>query len=363
MTQEIIIAEGHGVPAESAPDLGIYAEKPRAEGTWRSYVTDFDGFARWAAGLGYSLRFPIDPRRVAQYALALHFERGRKPRTIRRMVTAISIAHQTPRAFWRRFAERHPEAAAGAPVDAVPTGPLPFDTRHPELVAVLANIDRQADRRPNKRAPLMMKHVGEFLRGLDLSTTRAKRDRAMILLAFLGGRRRSEVSRLDTAPGGTGDGWIEFQDRGLVIHLARSKTNQVGRAESYALERVPDQPLVCPVAAVRDWMAAADLSADEPAPLFPAPKGGRDKHIEDRVVWRLAKRVAEAQGMDPRAFGGHSFRRGHATQARELGADMTEIMRTGGWRSETMVREYIDQVDQWKATGSKLTQAWAAAEG
>ena len=58
-------------------------------------------------------------------------------------------------------------------------------------------------------------------------------------------------------------------------------------------------------------------------------------------VGPIVKRAAEAAGLDPAKYAGHSLRAGLATQAYLNGAGELAIMRQTGHRSLQMVRRYI----------------------
>jgi integrase len=73
---------------------------------------------------------------------------------------------------------------------------------------------------------------------------RGLRDRAILLIGFAGGLRRSEITGLDCGPEQTEDGagWIEFLDQGVVIRV-RGKTGwrevEIGRGSKRCGRRGP----------------------------------------------------------------------------------------------------------------------------
>lgn len=137
------------------------------------------------------------------------------------------------------------------------------------------------------------------------------RDRAMLLLGFAGGLRRSEIVALDIGRDQTEDssGWIEILDKGMLVSL-RCKTGwrevEVGRGSSDA---------TCPVIALQTWLKLARIAH---GPLFRRVTGqgkaiGADR-LMDHEVARLVKRTALAAGLRgdlsegerERLFAGHS---------------------------------------------------------
>ena len=63
--------------------------------------------------------------------------------------------------------------------------------------------------------------------------------------------------------------------------------------------------------------------------------------LGDKAVAFIVKRAAQAAGLDPTRYGGHSLRAGLATSAAAAGASERAIMATTGHRSVQMVRRYI----------------------
>jgi len=95
-----------------------------------------------------------------------------------------------------------------------------------------------------------------MLETLDRDTLRGMRDRAMLLIGYTGGLRRSEIVGLHLKADQTEDGrgWIEILDKGMLLTL-RGKTGwrevEIGRGSSDAN---------CPIAAVETWVKFAKLA-------------------------------------------------------------------------------------------------------
>ena len=66
---------------------------------------------------------------------------------------------------------------------------------------------------------------------LDLGSLRGLRDRAILLVGFAGGLRRSEIVGLDCGARQTrdGTGWTEILDKGILRHAARQDRLARGR--------------------------------------------------------------------------------------------------------------------------------------
>lgn len=166
------------------------------------------------------------------------------------------------------------------------------------------------------------------------------RDAALLLVGFSGAFRRSELVGLEIRD-------VAFTADGLEITLRRSKTDQEGRGRLVALP-FSGSPEMCPVRALRAWLDVASITA---GPIF--REVTRYAHVEDaalsgRSLSRLVKKAAEAAGLDPSVFSGHSLRAGFVTQAKLKRKDEASIMRQTGHRSVAMVRKYDRRADLWR---------------
>ena len=159
------------------------------------------------------------------------------------------------------------------------------------------------------------------------------RDRALLLVGYAGGFRRSELAGLDV------EDVTETAD-GLVLRVRRSKTDPEGKGSSVALP-YGSAAATCPVRSYRAWIAAASLTL---GPAFRAV----DRHgrvaagrLDAGSIARVVKRAAAAAGLDPARYAGHSLRAGFATQAFLNGVAEVSIMRQTRHKSLNTLRKYI----------------------
>jgi len=113
---------------------------------------------------------------------------------------------------------------------------------------------------------------------------RGSRDRALLLVGFTGGFRRSEVVELDV------DDVSETAD-GLVVRQRRSKTDPEAKGTTVALA-YGSTAAICPVRSYRNWIAAAKITS---GPAFRSVdrhgRVGRGRMNAGSVA-RLIKRAA-----------------------------------------------------------------------
>jgi len=195
-----------------------------------------------------------------------------------------------------------------------------------------AGIRRTLGTAPHQARPILVEDLKAMLAALP-DDLRGLRDRALLLIGFVGGFRRSELVGLDVED-------VTEEAEGLRINIRRSKTDQDGAGREIGILR-GRHPLTDSVAALAEWREAAGI---EEGPIFrEVDRGDRvgSERLSDRAVSRIVKQAAERVGIDPATVSGHSLRSGLATSAAAAGAPERSIMRTTGHRSEAMVRRYI----------------------
>jgi integrase len=282
-----------------------HASDAKAENTKRAYRSDWRQFEEWSAGLHVS-PLPATPEVTAAYVTHLA-EMGRKPSSIDRALVAISQAH--------KLAGYNPSPTASVAVHETLKG----------IRRKLRTAQRQA-------APLLVGHIRRIVELLPDNLS-GIRDRAVLLVGFAGGFRRSELVGLDIEH-------ITYVPEGFVITLTSSKTDQEGQGRKLGIPfgRKND---TCPVRALRAWLNAADIDS---GPLFRSVSrhghAGKSR-LSDKAVVFIVKRAVELAGYDPNQFSGHSLRSGLASSAAQAGKSERQIMAQTGHRSEKMVRRYI----------------------
>lgn len=233
----------------------------------------------------------------------------------------------------------------------------PMDRSDRHIATVLAGIRRKHAKPPRQKEAVlgedikaMVNTLGHDLRGL--------RDRAILLLGFAGGLRRSEIVGLDIVRDDKSDGhgWIEiFPDQGVLVTL-RGKTGwrevEVGRGASSE---------TCPLAALESWIRFGRIAR---GPLFRRIfKDNKTVDVErlsDKHVARLVKQTALAAGVrsdlpeGDRAllFSGHSLRAGLASSAE---IEERYVQKQLGHASAEMTRKYQRRRDRFRTNLTKAS--------
>ena len=194
-----------------------------------------------------------------------------------------------------------------------------LDRKDRHIASVLAGIRRKHARPPAQKEAILPEDLRDMLATLP-HDLRGLRDRAILLIGFAGGLRRSEIVSFDHRKDDTPDsgGWVEMLEGGVLIIL-RGKT---GWREVEIARGSSDQ--TCPVHALTQWLHCAKIDF---GPIFVAVSRNGLKATADRLsgkhVARLIKQTVEGAGLRPelskverlRLFSGHSLRAGLASSA------------------------------------------------
>lgn len=274
-----------------------------ADNTKRGYASDFRQFSDWCEAAGVDT-LPAVPASVAAYFSAMA-DAGRKASTIDRARAAIRMAHETA-----GFAD-------------------PTNDRHVRLA--LKGIRRTIGTAKGKKSPTLSNDIKAMVAALP-SGNIGLRDRAILLVGFAGAFRRSELAGVCLEH-------IEETSEGIKILLPKSKTDQEGEGRYVGIRR-GENPSTCPVRALNAWIEAAEIRSGV---IFRRVDryGNVKETITPQSVALVVKRAAEAAGLDPAKYSGHSLRAGFVTQGAISGATETNIMRQTGHKSHDTVRGYI----------------------
>jgi site-specific recombinase XerD len=279
-----------------------------SKNTVRAYRSDWAHFDRWCES--QRLRsYPADPATVGLYIAAL--AGTHKVSTITRRLAAISKWHRDHGKF------------------------SPCSMRYSQVCEVLRGVRREKGVRTEAKDALSTDQLRAMVCALP-KTPRGLRDRALLLIGFSGGFRRSELAGLDMAE-------VSDTEDGLKVLVRRSKTDQEGEGRTVGIPYGSD-PRTCPVRAFRAWIKTSGITEGPVFRHFHNKKMGA-RAISPQTVALAVKRAAERAGIDSAELAGHSLRSGLATTAARNGASERSIMRQTGHKSVQMVRRYIHEAE------------------
>jgi site-specific recombinase XerD len=282
-----------------------YIRQSKAAATLDAYQSDWAHFSQFTADRSLA-SLPASPETIAIY-IAYLADSDKRVSTIERRLAAISKAHAT------------------GGLDS------PCAMRHACVSETLKGIRRAIGKVQVAKAPAVTEYLTRMLQACP-ATLKGQRDRALLLLGFAGALRRSELVALNMAD-------IEYVAEGIVVTIRRSKTDQDAEGRKVGIAYGSNEA-TCPVRSFTTWLAAASI---ESGPVFRRidRHGNVHDRLTDQSVALLVKHYAEAAGLNPALFAGHSLRAGLATSAANAGANERDIMNQTGHRSERMMRRYI----------------------
>ena len=286
----------------------------KAKNTLRAYKSDFKDFGAFCAKHGF-VSMPTDPKIVSLYIT--HLSKNLKISTLRRRLVSISMIHKLKGHY--------------------------LDTKHPLIIENLMGIKRTKGSIQIGKKPLLIRHLKEIINVINdqnFDEIKKARDRAIVLIGFGGGFRRSELVYLDYEN-------LEFVPEGLKIIITRSKTDQFGEGMTKGLPYFSNEDY-CPVINLKKWIK---LSKIKNGPIFRRFAKGctvTKNRLTDQTVVLLIKNYLKLAGIDNSDFSGHSLRSGFATVAAESGADERSIMAMTGHKTTQMVRRYIKDANIFK---------------
>ena len=302
-----------------------YARAAASDNTLKAYARDWAHFARWCRMKGTD-PLPPAPQMIGLYLADL--AASHSVSTIDRRLSGLA---------WN-YAQRG----------------LKLDRRDRHIANVLAGIKRKHARPPVQKAAILPEDILAMIATLSFDL-RGLRDRAILLLGYAGGLRRSEIVSLDMGKDDTPDsgGWVEILEDGALLTL-NAKTGwrevEIGRGSSEQ---------TCPVHALEQWLHFAKIDF---GPVFVRTsrdgKRALEARLSDKHVARLIKQTVLDAGIHSdlpekdrlALFSGHSLRAGLASSAE---VDERYVQKHLGHASAEMTRRYQRRRDRFRVNLTK----------
>jgi integrase len=308
-----------------------YARGATSDNTRKAYSKDWADFARWCRMRG------ADPVVFSAPVIGIYIADLATAHPHRAALSVASIERRLSGLCWG-FAQHDQH----------------LDRKDRHIASVLAGIRRKHARPPVQKEAILSQDIRDMMATLP-HDLRGLRDRAILLIGFAGGLRRSEIVSLDHGRDDTPDsgGWVEVTPSGALITL-RGKTGwrevEIG---------LGSDAQTCPVHALTQWLHFARIDF---GPIFVAVARDAITPTKDRLcdkhVARLIKRCAAAAGLRadlPEAerrllYSGHSLRAGLASSAE---VDERYVQKQLGHASAVMTRRYQRRRDRFRINLTK----------
>jgi len=273
----------------------------KAINTLRAYKADYKDFATFCIKNGFK-PMPSEPKIITLYLT--HLSKICKFSTLKRRLASISVIHKLSGHY--------------------------IDVKHPMITENLMGIKRTLGSYQKAKKPILineLKLIVDFINKEKNEKNRLKY-KALILIGFSGGFRRSELVDIDYED-------LDFVPEGVKIFVKKSKTDQSGEGMTKGIPYFSNSEY-CPVISLKKWI---EISKIETGKIF---------DIADKSVALIIKRYTSLAGLDSKKYSGHSLRSGFATSTAELGAEERSIMAMTGHKTTQMVRRYIKEANLFK---------------
>ena len=273
----------------------------KAANTLRAYESDYKDFGRFCIKHGFK-SMPTEPKILTLYLT--HLSQTSKFSTLKRRLASISVIHRLSGHY--------------------------IDTKHPMITENLMGIKRVKGSYQKAKKPILINDLKSIVNVIDKDQNEKRRakNRALILVGFAGGFRRSELVAILFED-------IDFVPEGVKIFIKRSKTDQSGEGMTKGIPYFSNSDY-CPVISLKNWLEKSEI------------KSGKIFNISDKSVALTIKKYTAIAGLDSNKYSGHSLRSGFATSAAELGAEERSIMAMTGHKTSQMVRRYIQEANLFK---------------
>ena len=299
-------SQSEGLSDKSMNSLSV----TKANHTIDAYESDWNDFCDWCR-YHHQTSYPAKPETIVNYINDL--ADYAKASTIRRRISAISENYNA--------SGDHVENPCRAWI----------------VKEALIGLTRLKGTVQKGKTPIYWEEIEEMIHRMDLSSLQALRDRAVLLLGFMGAFRRSELAGLDVED-------IRKYPQGIVVTIRHSKTDQTSAGQQIGIPYLSHSSMDC-IHALQEWLTAAGITS---GPLFRSfLKNGKvsSRRLSDKSINLIVKKYAASIGLNPEMYGAHSLRHGFATYAAIQGVEERLIMKQTRHRSVEMVRRYINEAD------------------
>ena len=171
----------------------------KASNTVRAYESDFKDFSLFCFNNGLK-PLPTEPKILSIYLT--HLSKTSKFSTLKRRIASIKVIHKMKGHY--------------------------LDSKHPIIIENLLGIKRQLGVHQKSKKPLLYNDIKQLIKQINQSNdnqNKKLRDKALILIGFAGGFRRSELVNINKED-------VEFVNEGVKIFVKKSKSDQSGEGQA-----------------------------------------------------------------------------------------------------------------------------------
>ncbi len=286
-----------------------------SQASYRAYKKSLKYFGEWLDDRNLSGELPVLPTTIRDYLFDL-VNHELKPTTINLRRMAVTWLHRM-----NNFTDE--------------TNP----SYHPSLRRISRQIKRvraahNLSNKPEQKEPLRTADLKKLCRACPTDTLHGLRDRALLLLGFATGLRRSELVNLNVR-----DIKSIPNTHTSEITIVKSKRDQLAKGQTVVID-VPDTAY-CPVKAVQEWLDAAQITGGKIFRRIRGKRAVQDQAIQAKSAVGIIKNCCEQAGLDSKAYAGHSLRRGVLISAIEKGRSLNDVKRHARHSLSSTTEHYL----------------------
>ena len=301
----LIIAHLRAMATSLDRKLTFYVSNALASSTKAAYRRHLNSYVQFCTSLGL-MAWPASELTIARYVTHLSATSGLQ--SIRCHLAAIRLAH-----------------LMGDHSPAAMTSPLVHYT-----LLGLSKVQHRAPRRMTAMTPALLR---SFIGHLDLNQAADTLFWGAALLMMYTLLRKSHILATSTPSHDTNllrRADVRFDKKGMTMTITRSKTRNASMPPKVIRLQAQKGRVLCPVGALRLALGVM-ASAGEGSALLAWPDGR--PYLYHQFL-KLLRQLLTIVGADPDKYGAHSFRRGGATLAADMGASVEQLKALGDWRSD-----------------------------
>jgi len=313
--KDLVKTSVSGVPVQIANLIERALETERkyekSENTLRAYKSDINKFLVFVKEKKLEQRNPVE----SIVAFMNHLDDGKlwKANSIARMLSALK---------WFFGKQGYSDEK----------NPVSFPRIKNHMKAIRRKCAQDENRRPKSKPPILQTQLVVMVNGIE-NSLKGIRDRSMLLLAYSGYLRRSELVRIKLED-------LIFDNEFLQIFIPTSKTDQTGKGEYVGI--LPgDHEITCPIRNLKLWIEAAEITSGYLYRKLDKYGHIKDGRVSGQAFDMVIQRICKKLNISERTFSPHSLRSGGATQASRNNSDINSIQKHGRWKDLRMPLHYI----------------------
>ncbi|MDQ2730072.1 MAG: site-specific integrase [Armatimonadota bacterium] len=276
--------------------------------TRRAYDADWKDFSGWCEQYGFT------PLPAAADVLCLYLaERSGacKVATLQRRLSTINRMHEQ----------------AGAP----------SPTKMEMVRAVWQRIRESRNESSEGKDAIDLDIIGKMV-SVQPDNILGIRNRAILLLGFAGGFRRSDLMNLNWED-------IAIKEESITVRIPDGRSAPASGFRELTIS-AGQHPATSAVRAVEAWLEASSIQSGALFRTINRQGLLQETRLSERAVALVVKEAATAAGLDGSRFGAHSLRLGLVMAAAAAGVSPEEIIEQTGHRSTRMIHRYARRSKQ-----------------